>query len=851
MATNRPPPDDALSRYRQKRNFNRTPEPQGAVEPAAGALRFVIHKHWATRLHYDLRLECQGTMKSWAVPKGPSLDPQDKRMAMQVEDHPIGYNQFEGQIPPGQYGAGRVILWERGHWIPHGDPVAGLRDGHLKFTLEGEKLRGSWALVRMGGKRFDPKKPAWLLIKERDGEARPAAEYDVTEALPDSVNAGTAGGTSAGRPRTNRAVKAPPDTAGPALGTALKKLPDTLAPQLATLASAPPPGPARWLYELKFDGYRMLARIDARGGVRLFTRSGNDWTEKLPTIAQAVKGLGLRSTWLDGEITADGDNGAPDFQRLQNAFDRRSTTELVYTLFDLPFHAGRDLRAVPLTERRAALQALWAPAEGGKLRFSAAFEARASDLVASACKIGFEGVIGKRADAHYRSGRSSDWIKLKCSQRQEFVLGGFTEPRGSRSGLGALLLGVHDHQGRLLYAGKVGTGFTDAALQRLRSQLDAHVQKVCPFFRVPPDARGAHWLAPTLVAEVAFAEWTQDGHVRHAVFKGLRSDKPAKAIVRERAEPPPAGTGHKPGRPDATAAELPPGLHLTHGERVIDRASGSTKLDLARYYATVGPLMLEHLRDRPVALVRAPDGVGKETFFQKHGDADRLPGIAALDPRLDPGHGPLLEIHSAEGLLSAAQMNVIEFHTWNARADRIERPDRITFDLDPGEGVPWVQVQEGAELVRVLLRELGLPAFLKTSGGKGLHVVVPIKRLRDWDSSKAFSQAVVQHLARTIPQRFVAKSGPKNRVGKIFVDYLRNGRGATTVAAWSARARPGLGVSVPVAWSELPTITSGAHWTVTNIEERLRVGNAPWQGYAKAAVALGAAERALAASARG
>jgi bifunctional non-homologous end joining protein LigD len=417
--------------------------------------------------------------------------------------------------------------------------------------------------------------------------------------------------------------------------------------------------------------------------------------------------------------------------------------------------------------------------------------------------------------------------------------------------LGALLLGVHDPQGRLLYAGKVGTGFTDAALQRLRSQLDAHVQKVCPFFRVPPDARGAHWLAPTLVAEVAFAEWTQDGHVRHAVFKGLRTDKPAKAIVRERAEPPPAGTGHKPGRPDATAAELPPGLHLTHGERVIDRASGSTKLDLARYYATVGPLMLEHLRGRPVALVRAPDGVGKETFFQKHGDADRLPGIAALDPRLDPGHGPLLEIHSAEGLLSAAQMNVIEFHTWNARADRIERPDRITFDLDPGEGVPWVQVQEGAELVRVLLRELGLPAFLKTSGGKGLHVVVPIKRLRDWDSSKAFSQAVVQHLARTIPQRFVAKSGPKNRVGKIFVDYLRNGRGATTVAAWSARARPGLGVSVPVAWSELPTIASGAHWTVTNIEERLRVGNAPWRGYAKAAVALGAAERALGASARG
>ncbi|AVO41146.1 DNA ligase D [Simplicispira suum] len=849
----RNPPEDALTRYREKRNFTRTPEPEGAVEPAAGALRFVIHKHWATRLHYDLRLECEGTMKSWAVPKGPSLDPREKRMAVQVEDHPISYNSFEGQIPPGQYGAGRVVLWERGHWIPHSDPVAGLRDGHLKFTLQGEKLHGSWALVRMGGKRFDPKKPAWLLIKERDAEARPADEYDVTEALPDSVNTGAA---AKAQPAPKAAKQAPSQperkstakisTQSAALGSPLKALPQTLAPQLATLANAPPSDGVGWIYELKFDGYRMLARIDARGAVRLFTRSGNDWTDKLASIADAIKALGLRSTWLDGELTATGDNGAPDFQRLQNAFDRAATTDLIYTLFDLPVYAGRDLREEPLLERRAALEALVQKDAGETLRFSAAFDARASDLVASACKIGFEGVIGKRADAPYRSGRSSQWIKLKCSQRQEFVVGGFTEPQGGRSGLGALLLGVHDGKGALLYAGKVGTGFTDDALQRLRAQLEPLVQKRCPFSAQPADARKAHWLKPTLVAEVAFAEWTQDGRIRHSVFKGLRTDKPAHSIVREQATRPAATTaaqpkGKRPVGAKAPSPALPSSFSITHGERVIDAASGTTKRDLARYYATVAPLMLEHLAGRPVALVRAPQGVGKETFFQKHGDAERLPGIEALDPQLDPGHGPLLEVVSAVGLLSAAQMNVIEFHTWNARADRIERPDRITFDLDPGEGVAWPQIQEAAELVRVLLRELGLPAFLKTSGGKGLHVVVPLKRLRDWDSTKDFSQAVVQHLARAIPQRFVGKSGPRNRVGKIFVDYLRNGRGATTVSAWSARARPGLGVSVPVAWSELPSIASGAHWTVATIEDRLRLGNGPWTGYDKAASALGEA----------
>ena len=878
-------PDDALTRYREKRNFAQTPEPDGGVEAASGALRFVIHKHWATRLHYDLRLELNGTKKSWAVPKGPSLDPKLKRMAVEVEDHPISYNSFEGQIPPGQYGAGRVILWDRGHWLAQGDAAAGFKKGHLKFSLQGEKLHGNWALVRMQGPRANPKKPVWLLIKERDHAARDCDEYDVTKALPDSVNtppATTATGTKpaaraqdqptrqakqATQPGTPAAAKTPaiahatPAAPASALRSAV---PDQLLPQLASLADGPPANAAGWRYELKFDGYRILARMDARGGVRLFTRNGHDWTDKLPELQQALGGLALQSSWLDGELTATGDNGAPDFQRLQNAFDNAGTANLLYTVFDLPFHDGHDLRQQPLSERRAQLQALLQAQDGERegeghgqgsmLRFSAAFDAHPRDLVASACTLGFEGVIGKRQDAPYVSGRSNAWIKLKCGLRQEFVVLGFTPPQGARTGLGSLLLGVHNRQGQLVYAGKVGTGFSDAALERLRTQLQALEQDHCPLATTPPASHHAQWLNPALVAEVAFAGWTRGGHVRHAVFKGLRTDKPAQDIVREQPQAPASGaaaaaippSAQQPNRCHQRAPALPDDLQLSHGERVIDRSTGTTKRELARHYATVAPLMMEHLHQRPVALVRAPKGVGGETFFQKHGDADRLPGITALPPGLEPGHGPLLTVSAAEGLLAAAQLNVIEFHTWNARADRMDRPDRITFDLDTGEGVSFDAVREGAELVHVLLRELGLPAFVKTSGGKGLHVVVPVKRLRDWDTTKAFSQAVVQHLADTIPARFVAKSGPRNRVGKIFVDYLRNGRGATTVSAWSARARPGMGVSVPVAWAELPHINSGAHWTVATLDERLRIGNAPWKGYADAAVALGDAMRLLA-----
>ncbi|MES2412487.1 MAG: DNA ligase D [Pseudomonadota bacterium] len=853
--------DDPLALYRQKRNFDITAEPAGGGKANAKALAYVVQKHWASRLHYDFRLEFEGTLKSWAVPKGPSLDPKVKRMAVQVEDHPLSYGGFEGTIPAKQYGAGDVIVWDRGTWLPLEDAAKGFKVGKLKFEIHGEKLRGKWTLVRMKGK--DEKQAPWLLIKEHDDEERPAAHYDITEALPDSVISGP--GTRA-RPATKKAAsKAARTPAKTAAGkdslpaAAVKaKLPLKLAPQLATLVDTAPSGD--WLYELKFDGYRLMTRISG-SKVNCLTRNGHDWTDKMPQLAKALQALKLDTAWLDGEIVVPDKNGIPDFQLLQGAFESRgrkgaapaaNAGAIVYYVFDLPFYAGHDLRDVPLAERRALLQAIMAKNKSPSLKFSDAFDAPSKDLVASACKLGFEGLIGKRADAPYQSRRSPDWIKLKCGQRQEFVICGFTEPKGSRNGLGALVLGIHDAKGQLQYAGNVGSGFNEKTLADLRVQLDKLETATRPFDSQTVVEGKPHWVKPTLLAEISFAEWTNTNRVRHAVFRGLRKDKKPQAITREKVVKPstlkPAAKKTAPAKKTVATPppeSLPKSLRVTHPERVIDKKSGLTKLDVVQHYARVAELMLPHLKGRPVSLVRAPAGVGGELFFQKHAKADELAGVRLLDPALDPGHDPLLEVHSLTGLLSAAQMNTLEFHTWNAVASNIGKPDRMTFDLDPGEGVPWPRMQEAALLVRTLIEELGLVPFLKTSGGKGLHVVVPLKRQYGWDEVKDFSHHIVTHLAKTIPQLFVAKSGPKNRVGKIFADYLRNGFGATTVSAWSARARPGMGVSVPVAWDELPELTGGAHWTVDSVAGRIATGNKPWSAWAASAKPLGAAMKLM------
>lgn len=825
---------EALAAYHRKRDFAKTPEPRSGGARGKGVLAFVVQKHHASRLHYDFRLELDGTLVSWAVPKGPCLDPQVKRMAVHVEDHPISYGSFEGTIPPGQYGAGTVIVWDRGEWRPEGNARQALAAGKLKFELRGEKLHGHWTLVRMRGN--GEKQESWLLIKEHDAEARPLDDYDVTEALPDSVITGA----SVDAPTV---AKKPPAKPAARKAAARKPsarqvtLPATFAPQLATLATAPPGDPGDWLWELKFDGYRLLVRID-QGEVRCFTRNGHDWTDKLPELARALAQLDLTSAWLDGEIVVQGDNGAPDFQNLQNAFERHATASIVYWIFDLPFLDGEDLREQPVEARRERLAALLTDDLAPRLRFSETFDAPPRDLLASVSALGFEGLIGKRKGSSYVSRRSSDWIKLKSHQRQEFVIGGYTAPKGSRAGFGALLLGVYDGKGALHYCGNVGTGFDGQRLADIKARLDTLATDRSPFAEgaagVPRSVK-AQWVKPQLVAEVSFGEWTRDNRVRHSVFQGLRSDKPARQIVREKAVAV-AGPAEASSAPTTTATKKAKPMstsRITHAERVIDPASGVTKGELVDYYVQASALILPHLKGRPVSLVRAPEGIGGELFFQKHAKGTDMPGITLLDPSLDRDHDPLLQIDRAEGLVSAAQMNVVELHTWNATSSAIDRPDRMTFDLDPGEGVDWAHMQEAALLMRTLLDELGLVGFLKTSGGKGLHVLVPIRRHFGWDDVKGFSQAVVQHLAQTIPERFVAKSGPRNRVGKIFVDYLRNGFGATTVSAWSVRSRPGLGVSVPVAWGELPSLSSGAHWTLQTAPERFDVGNTPWIDWEK------------------
>jgi len=869
MASRAKATTDTLEAYRSKRDFSRTPEPAEGGRRSK-TLKFVVQKHDASRLHYDFRLELDGTLKSWAVPKGPSLDPQVKRMAVQVEDHPISYASFEGNIPDKQYGAGNVIVWDQGTWLPAGDASEALKSGKLKFELHGEKLKGHWTLVRMHGKG-DERQPPWLLIKEKDGQAQAAADYDVLEALPNSVLTGqplavkaraaakSVAKKPATKPAARPAAKTPAKIRRPLPAAAVKAaLPATLAPELATLVNAIPEDDSDWLYEIKFDGYRLMTRIDGKS-IQCFTRNGHDWSGKLQPLVRTLSQLGLASGWLDGEIVVHGQDGVPDFGALQNAFDSASTAQIVYYVFDLPFYDGHDLRQLPLVQRRELLRKLVSDAGLDHLRFSDTFESGAQDLLDSAARLGLEGVIGKRAASTYVSRRSTDWIKVKTQLRQEFVIGGYTEPQGSRTGLGALLLGVYNEEGELKHVGNVGTGFNEKTLTSLLAALQPLATTRTTFTGLPSSVKG-HWVQPTLVAEVVFAQWTHAGNIRHAVFQGLRNDKPARKVVRETALP---VENIMPAKKTATAkkaaakktaaakpaAALPPvstgKLRVTHPERVIDPGTGFTKLELIEHYARVAPLILPHLKARPVALVRAPDGITGELFFQKHADSTSIPGIKQLDPKFDPGHAPLLAIATAETLLAAAQLNVMEFHTWNATTRAIGKPDRMTFDLDPGEGVSWVQVQESAQLVRAFLKELALPCFIKTSGGKGLHVVVPLKPAFDWDTVKEFSQAIVQHLSRVIPERFVAKSGPRNRVGKIFPDYLRNGFGATTVCAWSVRARPGMGVSVPIAWEELDDLSSAAHWNARNIGERLAIGNSPWDSYESSRVTLSAAMKAM------
>ena len=866
--------DRQLARYQSMRDFSITAEPSGKTAEARKnaspeksapqrGLPFVVQKHAASHLHYDFRLGWNGVLKSWACAKGPSFYPGDRRLAVQVEDHPIEYGGFEGIIPQGQYGGGTVMLWDEGTWEPqpgHTDVDAGLRSGSLKFTLHGTKLKGSWTLVRMGGKAANEKKPNWLLIKEHDSFERTKNDKPVTEEAPNSVvtnrsldqiaanqdHVWNSSDRSSANAVQKDSKKAPRFRVS---GLPEESLPDFIPPQLATQAAKPPSG-AGWLSELKLDGYRIQARLDD-GKVQLLTRTGLDWTHRMKTIAAEVSKLPAKTALLDGEVVVLGEDGRTSFADLQAAFQEGVKKPLTYFVFDLLHLNGHNLRDLPLRERKSLLEELLKQS-GLDLRLSDHVESGAETVFQKACELGAEGIIAKRADAPYRSGRSSSWIKLKCIYEQEFVVGGFSLPGKGHAGIhgvGALLLGYYDDSKKLIYAGRTGTGFTQKTHAALRSQLEKLRESKAPFSTIPAEARrGAIWVKPKLVAQVRFATWTADNLVRQASFQGLREDKPAAEVRREAPAAKPRssrqGSSSKQAAHTATtfvaakvapanasaALEHPP-IRLTHPDKKIDDESGLTKQQLADYYWAIAPHLLPQIVGRPLSLVRCPEGSTKPCFFQKHTSSTLPPGIETVEvPEKKTGQlEPYITLSTPEALAGLAQMGVLELHPWGSCNDDIEHPDRVIFDLDPDTAVSWSALADAAVEVRARLKKLGLESFLKSTGGKGLHVVVPILPMQDWAKVKQFAYNFALELEKSNPKLYLTKMTKSARAGKIYLDYLRNERGATAVAAYSPRARAGAPVALPLSWNDLKLADRPTFHVADYPAWKQRLSRDPWR----------------------
>jgi bifunctional non-homologous end joining protein LigD len=906
--------DEQLGLYRSMRDFQVTAEPSGSAKKKFfndQPLPFVIQKHAATRLHYDFRLGWNGVLKSWAVAKGPSYFTGDKRLAVQVEDHPIDYGGFEGIIPKGQYGGGTVMVWDQGTWEPqagHTDVDEGLRTGSLKFILHGTKMKGKWALIRMGGKAANESKPNWLLIKEHDEFERKQGDAAVTDEEPDSVvtgrsleeiarnedhvwnsketakgnawyrkDAGATGATeivakeastetaSAEKAPANRAAKArKTKSAAKELkvptGAPKEKLPEFITPELALQATTAPSG-AGWLHELKLDGYRIQARKDG-DKVQLLTRTGLDWTHRMKTIAALVGELRVERAILDGEVVVLAENGTTSFADLQAAFQEGVRKPLSYFAFDLLHLNGHNLRGLPLIERKTLLATLL---EGGGefVRLSEHLESDGAVIFRKACEMHVEGIVSKRAASKYSSGRGGSWLKLKCVHEQEFVIGGFTLPSNGTHGVGALLLGYYDGE-KLIYAGRTGTGFTQKTHRVLRNQLEELRGKENPFENPPAEARrGAIWVKPELVAQVNFATWTADNLVRQSSFKGLREDKPASEVRREEPTVVPRPRGAKSASHSASvgiAAKTESGegdsakaasvktekksakstlenapVRLTHPEKILDAETQLTKQQLADYYWAIASHMLPHIEGRPVSLVRCPDGSERPCFYQKHVNAMLPPGITSVNvPDKKTGEiEPYITLSTAEALAGLAQMGVLEVHPWGSRNDDLEHPDRIIIDLDPDAAIAWPRLAESAAEVRKELEELGLESFLKSTGGKGLHVVIPVVPEYDWAVIKQFAHAFVLKMEKDQPGSYLTKMSKAARKDRIFLDYLRNERGATAVAAFSPRSRAGAAVSLPLDWSDL----KAAERTVVRVadfaEWQGRLSRDPWKQFLK------------------
>lgn len=822
-----------LKTYRAKRDFKKTREPAGGA-PSAEGLAFCVQKHDATRLHYDFRIEWEGVLKSWAVTRGPSLNPADKRLAVRTEDHPMDYGDFEGTIPKGEYGGGTVMLWDRGRWEPVGDARKGFADGNLKMELHGERLRGRWALIRMKP-RDGEKGENWLLIKEKDDEASP--RRDILKELRSVKTGRTMAAIAADAPAEQPAEHSAEDTTEPGAKPAGRKrrtaakgsagLPAFREVQLATLVDAPPPG-EDVLHEVKYDGYRVLiARAD--DDVRLYTRSGLDWTQRFRSLIPAIKALPARRFLIDGEVVAYDDTGRTDFSALQAALGDGG--QLDCFCFDLLELEAEDVTGLPLIERKARLEGLMSRTAGSQLHYSPHVVGHGAQVLQELCSKGMEGVVSKRADAPYLPGRSKSWLKAKCSLRQEFVIGGFATSDKAGRAFASILVGAYDGD-RLVYKGRVGSGFDEKMLVDLSDRFAKLSVARAPFDSVPRAiARTARYVRPELIAEIEFAELTREGHVRHGVFKGLREDKEADTVVEEKPDDAPAPRTRRKSRGDGKPVDIC-GVRLTSPDRVLFAEQGVTKKDLAQYYERVAPLMLPYAGGRPVSLVRCPQGDERHCFFQKH-DTGGFPdamGKVELSEK-DGGRATYLSIDDAASLVAGVQMGTMEFHIWGARNDDVEKPDRLVFDLDPDEGLGFAAVRQAAKDLAERLDGLGLRSLVLLTGGKGVHLVLPLQRRQGWDETKAFARGFAQSIAEDAPDRFVATMSKARRKGRIFIDWLRNERGSTAIAPYSTRSRSGGPVATPITWEELDTVSGANHFTVPDMAVRL-AGPDPWADYA-------------------
>lgn len=823
-----------LTQYHQKRNFSKTTEPKGKRKKKDDESRlFIIQKHAASHLHYDFRLALGGTLKSWAIPKGPSFDPTIKRLAMHVEDHPLEYGSFEGIIPKGQYGGGTVMLWDKGSWESLDDnPYQAYQKGHLRFLLKAKKLKGRWDLIRFKDDKH------WFLIKFKDEFTKDLNEYDITTDKPNSVISNynleeiaenyQKVWTSAGERLVRKRIKKETTRKKPIIllpkGLNKSHFPEFIAPQLATLVDKPPEGD-QWLHEIKFDGYRMLA-YKQKSNVILKSRNNKDWSEAFLSISESVKKLPFQNIILDGEVVVLDEEGHSDFQLLQNSLDGLCQKPFVYFIFDLLYFDKYDLRTLTLLERKSILANILSykiPA----LYYSDHIIRAGKELYQYSCQHALEGIISKKSDAPYHSKRSKSWLKIKCTKRQEFVIGGYTNPQGARNYFGSLFLGVYDGQGNLKYTGNVGTGFDDKLLKEIKRRLDKHASNTNPFLTKPPGYSTANWVKPKLVCEVEFSEWTKDGHLRHPSFKGMRLDKKANDVIRESETK--TSTFKKPHSTHKHRSEF----SISNPNKILYPEDNITKKDLLNYYETVAEWMLPYIKLRPLTLIRCPSDY-KDCFYQRHYNQSTHKNLLPVAEKSNEDHEQYIYLNNVNGLFSLVQMGVLEVHPWGSQITHPEEPDILTFDLDPGPDVLWSQVVEAAKEIRYYLSEYQLTSFVKSTGGKGLHIVIPILPEYDWENVKEFSHVFVNFLEKNAPDRYISKMTKSKRQGKIFVDYLRNQRTATAIAPFSTRARIHAPVSTPLFWEELSDKMEENYFTINTLPKRLnQLKKDPWEEFWK------------------